>query len=205
METNATWEREKTSTMTAISWSVGYMLIPVVAYYIRAWKGLQVAISLPTLAMIPFYWFFPESPRWLITQGRFEDALKELKEGARVNGRTLPSDSSLLAAMQRLHAKTSGEHEPEAAAASGVSVYLYMFLGGLGEIVSLFLMWLLITHVRRVKSLLLLWLICAFTMLTAAFVMACYPKRRRGSVGPVRDILRHNISGGKPLLPPAGN
>ncbi|XP_063859597.1 solute carrier family 22 member 7-like [Scylla paramamosain] len=229
METNATWEREKTSTMTAISWSVGYMLIPVVAYYIRAWKGLQVAISLPTLAMIPFYWFFPESPRWLITQGRFEDALKELKEGARVNGRTLPSDSSLLAAMQRLHAKTSGEHEPEAAAASGcgctsqwlirilreyftllmvkevrqrtlivfccwfvsglvyygislnatnisVSVYLYMFLGGLGEIVSLFLMWLLITHVRRVKSLLLLWLICAFTMLTAAFVMACYPK-----------------------------
>ena len=36
--------------------------------------------------------FVPESARWLMTQGRKEEALKELKRAARVNGRTVPED-----------------------------------------------------------------------------------------------------------------
>ena len=36
--------------------------------------------------------FLPESARWLMTQGRKEEALKELQRAARVNGRTVPED-----------------------------------------------------------------------------------------------------------------
>lgn len=39
--------------------------------------------------------FLPESPRWLMMQGRHNEALKILKEVARVNGRSLPPQEEL--------------------------------------------------------------------------------------------------------------
>ncbi|KAG0721010.1 Organic cation transporter protein [Chionoecetes opilio] len=51
----------------------------------------------------------PESPRWLIAQGRHPEALQVLKGAARVNRRPLPPDPSLLAAMQRLYSKVANE------------------------------------------------------------------------------------------------
>ena len=36
--------------------------------------------------------FLPESARWLISQGRKEEALKELQRAARLNGTTVPED-----------------------------------------------------------------------------------------------------------------
>ncbi|KAK4322463.1 hypothetical protein Pmani_006803 [Petrolisthes manimaculis] len=43
--------------------------------------------------------WLPESPRWLITQARFQEALKVLKWAAKVNRNTLPSDDVILDAM----------------------------------------------------------------------------------------------------------
>lgn len=42
----------------------------------------------------------PESPRWLISVGRFEEALKILKDGAKTNGTTLPPDEEVIAMME---------------------------------------------------------------------------------------------------------
>ena len=44
----------------------------------------------------------PESPRWLIGMGRFDEALKILKGGAKVNKKTLPPDSELLDMMEKV-------------------------------------------------------------------------------------------------------
>ena len=46
--------------------------------------------------------FVPESPRWLMAEGRFEEAIKILKSGAKCNDRTLPSDDELLEMMQAI-------------------------------------------------------------------------------------------------------
>lgn len=39
-----------------LSFTVGYMLLPLFAYFIRDWKYLLVAISLPGLLELPLWW-----------------------------------------------------------------------------------------------------------------------------------------------------
>lgn len=39
-----------------LSFTAGYMLLPLFAYFIRDWKYLLVAISLPGLMELPLWW-----------------------------------------------------------------------------------------------------------------------------------------------------
>jgi Sugar (and other) transporter len=45
--------------------------MPAVAYFVRDWENLQLTISIPSLLLISYYWFIPESPRWLISVNRY--------------------------------------------------------------------------------------------------------------------------------------
>ncbi|XP_041670401.1 solute carrier family 22 member 13-like [Cheilinus undulatus] len=73
--------------------SVGLMVLSGAAYYIRNWRILQVVLLSPLVIVLGiFYWVLPESARWLVTQGRKSEAMKEVRRAARVNGRTVPED-----------------------------------------------------------------------------------------------------------------
>ena len=67
------------------AWAFGYALLPVLAYFIREWRKLQVTISAPLVINILFAFFFPESPRWLLAKGRVEEAEKVVKKIRKVN------------------------------------------------------------------------------------------------------------------------
>ncbi|XP_041669515.1 solute carrier family 22 member 13-like [Cheilinus undulatus] len=74
-------------------YGVGLMLLPGLAYLIPNWRILQMVLCSPLLLVLGFlYWFLPESARWLLTQGRKEEARTVLERAARVNRRKAPHD-----------------------------------------------------------------------------------------------------------------
>ncbi|XP_029406412.2 solute carrier family 22 member 15 isoform X2 [Bactrocera dorsalis] len=69
---------------------ISYILMAVIAYFVRDWRNLQLAITLPWLCMLPMWYYMPESPRWLLAQGRLNDLYALVERAAELNQRTLP-------------------------------------------------------------------------------------------------------------------
>jgi len=74
-----------------IPWSFAYMLLPLVAWIFPLWNHFQLAVTIPILLMIIVMLIpgiAPESPKWLLVQGRTEEAEKILGQAAEMNGRS---------------------------------------------------------------------------------------------------------------------
>lgn len=101
--------RELISIVYHIPFNIGYATLPVFAYFLRDWRFLQFAISIASVVLLSYYWLVPESPRWLVTVGRTDDAVAVLEKAARHN--KLPAqairDSMYELAKQRQSAVSS--------------------------------------------------------------------------------------------------
>ncbi|XP_040285215.1 solute carrier family 22 member 3 isoform X2 [Bufo bufo] len=69
--------------------TLGVMIIPGIAYLISTWQGIQLAISLPNFLFLLYYWYIPESPRWLLIRKKKDKALRIMGDIAKHNGRYL--------------------------------------------------------------------------------------------------------------------
>ncbi|KAF4518356.1 hypothetical protein B566_EDAN007083 [Ephemera danica] len=69
---------------------LGYISVSGIAYLVREWQYLQLAITLPAILLFSLFWVLPESPRWLLAMGRQEELLKVLQKGAICNKRPAP-------------------------------------------------------------------------------------------------------------------
>lgn len=77
--------REVVSNLYQIPFNLGHLTLPCFAYFIRDWHYLQLALSLPSVILISYYWLIPESPRWLFAVGRIDEASAVLEKSARMN------------------------------------------------------------------------------------------------------------------------
>uniref|UniRef100_A0A8C0M9Y0 Solute carrier family 22 member 11 n=2 Tax=Canis lupus familiaris TaxID=9615 RepID=A0A8C0M9Y0_CANLF len=85
-EWTTTRRRAVTITIVGCSYSLGQMTLGAMAFVLRDWRALQLAMSTPFFAIFLISWWLPESARWLIIMGKPEQALRELKKVSRING-----------------------------------------------------------------------------------------------------------------------
>ncbi|XP_076078144.1 organic cation transporter protein-like isoform X2 [Mytilus galloprovincialis] len=70
--------------------AIGLVVLAGIAYAIREWKYIEIAVSVPSVFFLLYWWLVPESPRWLLSQGRHEEAEKIIRQIAKGNNVTLP-------------------------------------------------------------------------------------------------------------------
>lgn len=74
------------------SFAAGIMLVAVWGAFIPDRLLLQVVYGSHGLMLFGHWWLMDESPRWLWTQGRHEEAVQIVANGVRINGKGIPLD-----------------------------------------------------------------------------------------------------------------
>ncbi|KAJ6645259.1 Organic cation transporter protein [Pseudolycoriella hygida] len=104
--TGVRW-RELILVLYQIPFNLGHLTLAGFAYFIRDWHYLQFALSIPSVVLISYYWLVPESPRWLFTVGRVEEASSQLEKAARANNLPTENIHTELVALK----KSTPDHE----------------------------------------------------------------------------------------------
>ncbi|XP_058806102.1 organic cation transporter protein-like [Phymastichus coffea] len=77
--------RSSLSVLFHVPFLLGFLLNPLVSYLTRTWTGFQMAVSIPPILLLSYYWIVPESPRWLLAVGRTSEAEVILTKAAEKN------------------------------------------------------------------------------------------------------------------------
>ncbi|XP_038050999.1 organic cation transporter protein-like [Patiria miniata] len=88
--------RTLAGSLNSMFWGFGIVTLTPIAYALRNWRHMQLAISAPCLLAIPLWPILDESARWLLSKGRTDDAQKILRKMARWNGVAPPSGGFLI-------------------------------------------------------------------------------------------------------------
>ncbi|XP_054164738.1 beta-alanine transporter-like [Oppia nitens] len=89
-------ERSANTLLLTDFWrNFGALLLVIISYMIRDFNHLTVAISVPFMVFILYYWVFPESPKWLIVNERIEQVDRLVRDIATTNVTLLSPDFSI--------------------------------------------------------------------------------------------------------------
>jgi len=73
--------------LALIAFALGEIIVAGMAYICRHWLLLKWAMTLYILALVPYLFFVPESPYWLLTKYRYDELEILLRRIARFNQR----------------------------------------------------------------------------------------------------------------------
>ncbi|XP_038253635.1 solute carrier family 22 member 16 isoform X1 [Dermochelys coriacea] len=81
--------------------AVGIMAVALVGFLVRTWWIYQIFLSITTLPFVLCCWMLPETPFWLLSEGRYEEAQKVVDVMVRWNKVSTPCKISELCSVQQ--------------------------------------------------------------------------------------------------------
>ena len=60
--------------MAQVPFAIGEVIVCLIAMAVRDWQDFQLASSVPWVVLFLLYFVVPESPRWLLSVGRYKEA-----------------------------------------------------------------------------------------------------------------------------------
>ncbi|XP_076336280.1 organic cation transporter protein-like isoform X2 [Tachypleus tridentatus] len=88
-----------------LCWTTGYILLPGIAWFVRDWFTLQLTLTVPWIILSIHWWLLPESPRWLLTHGKIEQAEKEIATAMRLNHKNVTNIKEIVQNLKRKEVK----------------------------------------------------------------------------------------------------
>lgn len=93
--------RAQTNGINNVAWTIGISIIPLIVYLARDWVILSLINAAGGLFILCYWKFVPESPCWLVSQGRYEEAVTIMKRIGDKNGKN-PDELVLFKKLQAL-------------------------------------------------------------------------------------------------------
>ncbi|EDV98284.1 organic cation transporter protein [Drosophila grimshawi] len=78
-------KRELIAILYQLPFNIGHASLSVFSYFLRDWRWFQFSITIWSCVFVIYICLVPESPRWLFTTGRVDDAIKILEKVAKHN------------------------------------------------------------------------------------------------------------------------
>lgn len=72
--------------------ATGLVYLAGIGYFVQQWQYIDIAVAIPCIFYLVYWWLIPESPRWLISQGRRYEANNIIRKAAKVNKVVLPEN-----------------------------------------------------------------------------------------------------------------
>ncbi|CAL1293374.1 unnamed protein product [Larinioides sclopetarius] len=69
----------------SLAYLAGALELPLIAWWLRDWIWIESLLILPSVLLLATCWLLPESPRWLLSQKKAEEALEILSRAAKRN------------------------------------------------------------------------------------------------------------------------
>ncbi|XP_074043452.1 solute carrier family 22 member 16-like [Macrotis lagotis] len=80
--------------------AIGVMIVALMGYLVRTWWLYQIFLSMTTLPFVLCCWALPETPFWLLSEGRYEEAQTVIDMMAKWNGSSSCNVSDVISAEQ---------------------------------------------------------------------------------------------------------
>ncbi|XP_068177392.1 solute carrier family 22 member 7-like isoform X2 [Antennarius striatus] len=77
--------RKLVGVIDSLAWTFGSAVFAGIAYLVTDWRWLTVSVTSPLILILITSWWLPESARWLIANGKHEQAHMYLKRCAKMN------------------------------------------------------------------------------------------------------------------------
>lgn len=79
------------ASLYSISFNISATIfLPLLVWAIRNWRYVQLAISAPCIVFFAHIWLLPQSPLWLVVEGKLHSAENLIERMAQQNGKTVP-------------------------------------------------------------------------------------------------------------------